>query len=175
VSWIGSSVGGDCATIKYNSGGESLWCAMYNGPGNWADCGRAIACGSDGAVYVAGSSDGVGTGSDMMTIKYVQSGGMAERAGRSLDTPRLVAAPTPFHERTQVKYVVVRGGPVRLAVFDATGRFVRTLVDGQDASGEHVTIWDATDDSGTRVPAGVYVVTLACGAKYMWTKVVLID
>jgi uncharacterized delta-60 repeat protein len=72
-----SSVSGtdvDYATIKYNTNGNELWIARYNGPGNTWDRAGAIALDPEGNVYVTGGSEGSGTDSDYATIKYDTDG-----------------------------------------------------------------------------------------------------
>jgi hypothetical protein len=61
--------GSDMLIIKYSGAGVPLWTNRYNGPGNgddWPQTKSSLAIGSDGAVYVAGTSDG-----DFTTVKYV--------------------------------------------------------------------------------------------------------
>ncbi len=43
-----------------------------------------------------------------------------------------------------------------LRIFDVDGRLVRTLQRGFYAAGEHDVTWDAYNDEGRRVGAGVY-------------------
>ena len=75
----GESDGGnsrrDYATIKYDRGGNILWVATYDGPGNYHDSARAIALDAAGNVYVTGYcySDNI-TREDYATIKYDAAG-----------------------------------------------------------------------------------------------------
>lgn len=45
---------------------------------------------------------------------------------------------------------------VEIAVFDVSGRRVRTLAERMFKAGEHELIWDGLDDGGHRAPRGVY-------------------
>jgi len=60
----------DCATVKYDSLGNELWVARYNGPASGSDWVGAIAIDGRGDIYITGNSDGVGTDKDYITIKY---------------------------------------------------------------------------------------------------------
>ncbi|MEO0091809.1 MAG: SBBP repeat-containing protein [candidate division WOR-3 bacterium] len=67
------NTGFDCATIKYNSSGTIQWIQRYNGFGNGADCGNAIAVDNFNNVYVVGYSDS-SNNRDYLIIKYNPSG-----------------------------------------------------------------------------------------------------
>jgi hypothetical protein len=69
--------------------------------------------------------------------------------------------PNPFNPSTVITFRLAAPGPVTLAVYDAGGRRVRTLVQERLASGEHRAAWDGTDTAGRRVASGTYVYRLA--------------
>jgi hypothetical protein len=66
----GGSFRGDIVTLKYNQSGVMQWVAYYNGSLDSADTGVDIAIGQTGDVYVLGGSGGLGTGSDIVLLKY---------------------------------------------------------------------------------------------------------
>jgi len=74
--------------------------------------------------------------------------------------PDLTARPNPFNPRTSIDFVVPVPGPLRLRIFDARGRLVRTLIDGAVTAGRHQMAWDGRDAVGRGVASGVYVVEL---------------
>ncbi len=88
---VGSGTAGDYATVKYNTDGDELWVARYNGPGNITDEAHAIALDNAGNVYVTGWSTGVNTSDDYATIKYDREGnqiGLARYNGPANGTDR---------------------------------------------------------------------------------------
>lgn len=74
-SSIGSGTSLDFATIKYSPAGEELWLRRYTGPANSSpDEPKAIVCDNAGNVIITGSSVGVSTSYDFLTVKYSSSG-----------------------------------------------------------------------------------------------------
>ena len=79
----------------------------------------------------------------------------------SLRAPLLAApAPNPFNPQTELAFEIGDAGRARLAIHDAAGRLVRTLVDAALPAGRHVRAWDGRDDAGRRVSGGAYLVRL---------------
>jgi hypothetical protein len=90
--------------------------------------------------------------------------GVAE-PGRGAKPARLevAARPNPFGNRTRISYAVPHSGNVSLAVFDAAGRPVRTLVSARQDAGRYSASWDGRDNLGNEVGAGIYFYTLSTG------------
>lgn len=68
--------------------------------------------------------------------------------------------PNPFNPETTIRFRLVDMGQAELAIFDVSGRKVRTLVNGMLSAGSHEVSWNATDDSGNLLPSGMYVYRL---------------
>ena len=85
----------DFCTIKYDTNGNLLWSAIWNGGS--ADIAQSLAVDNIGNVYVTGLSFGTaGTGQDFMTVKYNSEGQeqWSKRfnySGNSADQARFVA------------------------------------------------------------------------------------
>ncbi|MEO8209678.1 MAG: SBBP repeat-containing protein [bacterium] len=73
---VGNGTAEDYATVKYNTSGDEIWTARYNGDGNNSDITSSLAVDASGNVYVTGFSIGNGTSEDYATIKYNTSGDM---------------------------------------------------------------------------------------------------
>ncbi len=69
---------------------------------------------------------------------------------------RLMAAPNPFQPGTVLSFQVSHAGPVRLEMFDSSGRLVATLADRVFEPGQYSIPWDGRTVAGTEAPSGVY-------------------
>jgi hypothetical protein len=85
------------------------------------------------------------------------------------------ARPNPFNPRTTIAFELPAAAPVRLSVFDMTGRLVRTLIDGETrAAGPHEVSWDGQDALGQPVAAGVYVCRLESDGRSVARRMTLV-
>ena len=90
--------------------------------------------------------------------------GVAERGSVPAAARLLPAYPNPFNPRTALSFEVSGPQAVDLAIFDARGRRVRTLLEGSAvAAGTMTLTWDGRDDAGRNVPGGVYFARLEAG------------
>jgi hypothetical protein len=79
-------------------------------------------------------------------------------------TPRELAlaapSPNPARGTTRIAFELPRAAHVRVTVFDAGGRRVRTLADGPAEAGARSLVFDLRDDRGRPLGAGLYLVRL---------------
>lgn len=82
--------------------------------------------------------------------------------------------PNPFNPRTTIAFSIPAPGATRLSVYAVDGRLVATLVDGPLAAGPHAIVWNGRDDSGRRLPSGIYQYRLEAGAERTERKLLLL-
>ncbi len=93
---IGTGTANDIAVVKYDSNGNQLWSATYNGPASGNDNFPFLAVDHLGNAIVTGSSVGAGTGIDFVTLKYSPSGQLLWTMryngpdGTSFDEPKAI-------------------------------------------------------------------------------------
>lgn len=68
--------------------------------------------------------------------------------------------PNPFNASTQIAYRLATSGLVRLEIYNVLGQPVRTLVNQSQPAGFYQIPWDARDQRGTPLAAGVYLTHL---------------
>ncbi len=83
--------------------------------------------------------------------------------------------PNPFNPTTSITYDVPSGGAnVTIRIYDASGRLVRTLVDGPSPAGTHSVSWDGRNSAGGAVSSGVYFYRMTAGSFTASRRMVLL-
>jgi len=77
--------------------------------------------------------------------------------------------PNPFNPVTTLRYELPENGHVNVTIYDMLGREVKTLINQNQDAGYKSLIWDATNDYGKPVSAGIYLYQIQAG-EYMQTK-----
>jgi hypothetical protein len=65
--------------------------------------------------------------------------------------------PNPFNPSTTIKYHLSKSSFVEISVYDLLGNMVNTLVYENQSSGSKLIQWNATNNQGNPVSAGVYL------------------
>ncbi len=68
----------------------------------------------------------------------------------------LASQPNPTAGATTISFSLPRAGEVSLAIYDASGRSIRTLLLGSRGPGRYAIRWDGRDEKGIEVPSGIY-------------------
>jgi hypothetical protein len=69
----------------------------------------------------------------------------------------VTVAPNPLNPEATIRFETARAGAVRVRIYDAQGRLVRTLRDDPAATaGAHALRFDGLDARGARLGSGVY-------------------
>ncbi len=83
-------------------------------------------------------------------------------------------APNPFQDTCHLGFSIPSQAHVELAVFDAGGRRIATIVDAVLSSGMHEAQWDGRGVSGEEVAAGVYFIRLNAADTEISSKIVIV-
>ena len=79
--------------------------------------------------------------------------------------------PNPFNAVTKIEYNNSLSGKVALVIYNVLGQKIKSFQTDYQPAGSYKINWDGTDDSGNRVPSGIYVYKLKTvnyfGAKKM--------
>ena len=82
--------------------------------------------------------------------------------------------PNPFNPVTTLRYDLPENAMINITIYDMLGREVKTLINQTQDSGFKSVIWDATNDYGKPVSAGVYLYQIQAGEFVQTKKMVLL-
>ncbi len=87
----------------------------------------------------------------------------------------LRVTPNPAAGAVRLELALPVAGEVRIGVFDASGRRVRTLAEGTWAAGGYTLRWDGRDAAGGATPAGVYFARLETAGRVLTRRIARIE
>ncbi len=82
--------------------------------------------------------------------------------------------PNPFNPTTTIRFQLNRAADIELAVYDLSGRLVRTLMRSPQRAGMHTLQWDGRDANGQAVASGVYLYRLRSGGQVQVRRMVVL-
>jgi len=82
--------------------------------------------------------------------------------------------PNPFNPVTTLRYDLPDNGYVTIIIYDMLGREVKTLINQTQDAGYRSIIWNATNDYGKPVSAGIYLYQIQTGEYISTKKMVLL-
>jgi len=82
--------------------------------------------------------------------------------------------PNPFNPVTTLRYDLAENAMVNIIIHDMLGRQVKTLINRTQDAGYKSVIWNATNDYGKPVSAGIYLYQIQAGESISTKKMVLL-
>jgi len=82
--------------------------------------------------------------------------------------------PNPFNPSTTIQIQLAYPAQVQLNIFDLKGRLIKTLADRHIQAGQQTYVWNAMDQSGSSVGAGVYLCQLQTADQIQTIKMILL-
>ncbi len=132
---------------------------------------HAAGVGSSGQLIIrpaAGDSNAIFADGHRPTATAVETtGGVSGTAWLAAPTPN------PADGSTVLRFNLPSEQAMRLMVYDAAGRRLRSLAEGTLGAGTHSVSWDGRDESGSAIASGIYFVRLTVGGE-TFTKGVVV-
>ena len=82
--------------------------------------------------------------------------------------------PNPFNPVTTLSYDLPEDAMVTITIYDMMGRMVKNLVSSSQGAGYRSVIWNAVDNQGQSVSAGLYIYTIQAGTFTSTKKMLLL-
>jgi hypothetical protein len=151
----------DFVTVHYTEEGQQLWANRFNGSGSSSDAAFDISV-KDGypIVYSGG----------ILNNNYGIVGITDSRVTGNNDNAELTSNyPNPFNPETKITFNLKDNSFVNLVIYDALGREVTVLVNGDFEKGSHNVTWNASGST-----SGIYFYRIETSFGNETRKIVLI-
>lgn len=136
--------------------------------------GQGEATKSTGGTYAVSAGFWFG-GSGTTAVNDGEDGGEPVIPGAEPLTFRVFpATPNPIGDEMVLAFQLPEARTVRIEVYDAAGRMVRVLANESVASGSSRRVWDRRDQSGARVPGGIYFLRMSAPPDQRTQKLVVL-
>ncbi|MBI90072.1 MAG: hypothetical protein CMG60_08295, partial [Candidatus Marinimicrobia bacterium] len=82
--------------------------------------------------------------------------------------------PNPFNPTTNISFELFKDSDINIQIFDVSGKMVKDLVSGFHNTGSHTIQWNAKDENGKTLSAGLYLYAIQVGNIVYSKKMVLL-
>jgi hypothetical protein len=174
-----NATGNDIFVARFDGAGAHQWSQNFGGSS--ITSAYSVAANPDGNVVITGSLAGTASyGGDELTgagghdIFIAMYGDVATGVDRAPSTLVISAYPNPFNPQATIRFAIPSQGRVTIAVYDAHGSPVTTLLDEEKPAGAFTVAWNGRDHGGGAVSSGVYFARLVFGDEQRSYKIVLL-
>lgn len=168
--------------VHTDMNGDTLWTTTYAVTGDdWAE---ALQQTQDGGFVLGGSADPGALGNRQLYLVRLEGSGPSPVLPPVEDpqpvevrarTRLLGVQPSLVHDQAAIRFSLSRASEIRLTIFDAGGRTVRTLGGEAFGPGTHSVLWDRRNDAGYPVPSGPCLYELRVGPTRLTGRLMVID
>ena len=82
--------------------------------------------------------------------------------------------PNPFNPVTNIRYDIPEDGQVSITIYHVMGNRVNSLINRPESAGSKLIQWNARDEQGRAVSAGIYFYTLRTNNYIQTQKMVVL-
>ncbi|MBM3313477.1 hypothetical protein FJY70_02660 [candidate division WOR-3 bacterium] len=179
VYWLGGFI--NAATVtnhvwKYSTSTGAITRFTPDYPATLARCNYMVSRPRNHELYViAGDEGGNWTAPNQRYFRIALGQQSVEEPRVRVESSIDNVTPTLSRGRVNISFTVARQGNVNLAVYDASGALVRTLLNGTVEPGTRTATWDRTNANGRRVSQGSYFYRLTVDGRTVSSKSVLFN
>ncbi|HYJ33164.1 MAG TPA: putative Ig domain-containing protein [Candidatus Binatia bacterium] len=109
------------------------------------------------SATITGSLSTGGTFTATLGAPKVAGNGGDNGKGHEKHALHAKATPNPLNPQTKLTFTLSQAGRVRVLVYDARGRYVKTLLDENRYAGAQTLTWDGSDAHSRKVSSGMYL------------------
>jgi hypothetical protein len=82
--------------------------------------------------------------------------------------------PNPFNPLTSLRYAIPESAIVKIIVYDVLGNIIKNIINEKQSPGFKIVQWDATNNLGELVSAGLYICIIEAGDFRQTRKMILL-
>jgi len=80
--------------------------------------------------------------------------------------------PNPFRNQLNIQFILEQQVPVKLELYDFTGRFVALLQEAIYPAGVHTYLWNREGKNGGGIHTGMFMLKATLGSQQQWIKLI---
>ena len=80
--------------------------------------------------------------------------------------------PNPFGPTTTIRFELIQPSHINLAIYDITGKLIKTLLNDKKECGSYSLTWDGKDEDNKSMPCGIYLYRLE-GEDFIETRKII--
>lgn len=149
--------------LKLYAGGEytgDIVTTTSDGAFSW-NIDPYMVAGTDYSLIICSCDDSTLADTSESSFAIIDTTGTGVESMHTVREFRLLGNyPNPFNPGTLISYLLPARSTVTVTVYDLRGRVIRTLEQGIQESGKHTLQFEAVDEYGHALPAGIYLYRL---------------